>query len=135
MNSIRAIWFAIAILGICGVWSCASRLRAEADKPGRPKSNLAQAADAALKATEAQYAFQQASVEDVYLWSRRLMEAEMQEGAGNKAIADHVARMQNLHAKVAALFKAGVVGGSEDRFYATAYYLEEAKLMQKPVAE
>jgi hypothetical protein len=135
MRSNRSVWLAIVLVTVCCGRFCSSQSRADGDKPGRPKSKLAQAADAALKATEAQYMFQQASVEDMHLWSRRLMEAEMQEGAGKEAIADHLGRMQKLHTKVAALYQTGVKGGSEDKFYATAFYLEEAKLMQKSAAE
>ncbi len=76
----------------------------------------------------------QAGVEDIYLWSRRLMEAEEQDGAGNAAVADHVERMRNLHKKVAALRQTGTKGGSERDFYATAYYLVEAESLQKPEA-
>jgi Skp family chaperone for outer membrane proteins len=84
-------------------------------------------AEFALRSTDAAYNAGQATVEDMYRWSRRLMEAELANGSNKKAALDHVSRMRDLNTKVEALFKIGAKGGAENHLHATRYYLLEAQ--------
>jgi hypothetical protein len=114
-----------ALLGIV----CISQLQADDPKATDDiPAEMVKAANSALRATMAQYEFQQSSAEDVYQWSRRLMEAEIADGKNkNDAALDHLKRMRQMYQKAEALFKAGAKGGTENRFHATHYYFLEAQ--------
>ena len=127
----RMFLLSAVFLSICVGWFCVSLSQADEDKAAQPKSKLVLTAEAALEATQAQFQFQQATVEDVYIWSRRLLEAERANGAGQSALTSHVARMANLRKKVAALRMAGAPGGSPDKYFATTFYLLEAKQLEQ----
>jgi hypothetical protein len=104
------------------VMVCLSHMQAEDPKPAQEKLGLVQAAEGALRATQAEYQSGQASAEDVYTWSRRLMEEELKHGTNQNAARDHVTRMRHLAEQAEALFKQGARGGSERKFQATLYY-------------
>ena len=106
---------------------CLPRLQAEDPKPEQEKPEILEAAKAALMATQAEYQFGQADVEDIYAWSRRLMEEEIKHGANKKAALEHVIRMRNLSQRAEALFKHGAKGGTERKYQATRYYHLKAK--------
>jgi hypothetical protein len=112
-----------------------SQSRAEKEQERKPRSKLAEAAAAALIATQAQKEFQQATVDDVYQWSRRLMEAEQQDSEGEAAIKRHLIRMRRLYEKTEALFKKGARGGAANHFHATKYYFLEAESLLNPVTK
>jgi len=46
-----------------------------------------------------------------------------------------LARMEHLHNRVAMLHLNGVSGGETERFYATQYYVAEAKLLHKVLGD
>jgi hypothetical protein len=106
---------------------CLSHLRADDPEENQDVPEIVKEAEMAFKCTQAEHQFQQRSVEDLYQWSRRLMEAERASGTNKNAALDHVTRMRQLHEKIEALFKHGVKGGSETDFHATRYYLLEAQ--------
>jgi hypothetical protein len=124
---VRSLSYAGCLIGM-GVLVVASGRAQNAEQPAAA-SKLAQSAKAALEAATTMYAVGQADAEDVYRWSRRLVDAELQAGAGRKAALQHVARMRQLNVRVEALHRAGVEGGEELRLHATAYYVEEAQLI------
>jgi hypothetical protein len=106
---------------------CLSRLQADDPAENEDVPEIVNAAQEAFKSAQAEHGFQQANVEDLYQWSRRLMEAEQASGKNKKAVLDHVTRMRDLHARTEALFKTGAKGGSAFRYHATRYYLLEAE--------
>jgi hypothetical protein len=91
---------------------------------------LAKAARSAFDATYSQYETDNATAEDVYRWSRRLMETELQGDRKGTAIADHLARMRGLQELVAVRHKKGVSGGENATYHAATYFLTEARLLQ-----
>ena len=121
-----------AIIVAAGLIACASLLfiaTSNADEVTKPESDLAEAAERALKATEAEFGAGRADVEDRYQWSRRLMEAKLASG-DVAAREDHLERMRELHRQTEARFKAGAVGGSAQAYAATTYYVLEAETAQ-----
>jgi hypothetical protein len=55
------------------------------------------------------------------------MTAEQLAGKADASEA-HFERMGALHERAAALYKKGAKGGSEEKFYASKYYLLEAQI-------
>jgi hypothetical protein len=87
---------------------------------------MVEAAKGALRSTMAAHEAGRATIEDIYQWSRRLMAAEQLAGKAGAGAA-HFERMGTLHEKAAALYKKGAKGGSEEKFYASKFYLLEAQ--------
>jgi hypothetical protein len=92
-------------------------------------SKLVAAAESAFKAAQVMYDVGQVDAEELYRWSRRLLDAQLRAGAGNDAALEHVARMRNLHDRIQILNRAGAGGGENLWLHATAWYLEEAQLL------
>jgi hypothetical protein len=118
------------VVGIAGLlsclgWLCISPASSEEGFAGPPKT-LAEAAEGAYKATSASYEAGRYTVEDVYRWSKRLMEAQQADGKHPNARAEHLARMAQLHKKVSALYFHASKGGDEASYYATMFYVLEA---------
>jgi hypothetical protein len=133
MNTKRLTIPLVVAVAVCCGWLCLSPSRAQDSGAEDAKSKLVEAAKQTYMSIAAEYQFGQASVEDMYQWSRRLMEAEINSGDGRrlKAQTDHIDRMNELHKKVAALRANGVKGGSTPDYYATMYYLLEAESLRE----
>ena len=119
-----------AVVGIAGLlsclgWLCISPAPAEEGIVAPPKT-LAGAAEGAYKATAASYEAGRYTVEDVYRWSKRLMEAQQADGKHFNARTEHLARMAQLHQKVSALYFTASKGGDGASYYATMFYVLEA---------
>ncbi len=116
------------VLALGGFLAMSALICQAAQIPGNPpRTALEIAAQSAYQATYATYLADRAEVEGIYRWSRRVKEAELAAGKG-KAAEDHLQRMQQLHQRVAALFKAGAAGASAIDLHATEYYVAKAKL-------
>jgi membrane-bound lytic murein transglycosylase len=126
MRTNRLIVVGIAGLLSCFGWLCISPAPAEQGNASAPKS-LAEAAESAYKATVASYEAGKGTVEDIYRWSRRLMEAQQAEGKNPEAKAAHLARMNKLQQKVEARYMTGSVAGEASAYYATKFYVLEAE--------
>jgi hypothetical protein len=91
------------------------------------KSAMLEAAKKTLEAINAGYDAGTAPMLDVYLWSRRVAEAERSLAQNKReeiaALMDHWRRMGTLNRKVGALYHAGSKGGEVEKFFATKYYL------------
>ena len=114
-----------------GLIACISLLlisRSNADEEAKPDLSLVEAADLAWKSTKAEFAAGQRDVEELYQWSRRLMDAELAAGETG-ARKDHLSRMRDLYHQMDARYNAGAELGSERRVAATKYYLLEAELI------
>jgi hypothetical protein len=101
--------------------------RADVEPQGKAKManpNMVLAARKAKEAALAMHDVGRASLEDVYRWSRRVIEAD---NFAPQSVADHLALMRNLHARADAMNKAGAPGGEELWLHATAYYVAEAE--------
>jgi hypothetical protein len=111
----------------------ASQLLADKGAAKPIKSPLTEAAWEAYKCTSADSVVGKAGVEDLYRWSKRVMECESVDGF-RTATADHAARMREMHAKYDMLAKAGRPPGSAFALAATEFYLIEAEktLKDKP---
>ena len=112
----------VSVLTLLGV----SHLRAEKGDANQQPSPLAAAAFEAYKCTNAEFNLGQATVEDVYQWSHRLMRAEQADGKAT-ALADHAERMRGLRDKMEKIFKASIPGVSAFKYHATQYYALEAE--------
>jgi hypothetical protein len=89
---------------------------------------MAESARKAYDAYTTMYEVGQATAEDLYLWSDRLMKAEQADDPASKEPAEaHWKRMRDLHKRIAALHQAGVAGGEESSLAAAEYYLAEAE--------
>lgn len=104
--------------------------RINADQIRKPQNapEMVETAKNALRSTMAAQLAGRATIEDIYQWSRRLMDAELVAGTAT-ASADHLERMDTLHKKVEALYKTASKGGSEDKYHASKFYLLEAQAM------
>lgn len=125
MRSNRLTMLGIVGLLTCSGWLCISPAPAEEGLVGGP-TTLADAAEHAYQATEASYNAGRYSAEDLYRWSKRLMEAQQADGKHPNARAEHLARMAQLHKKATALYHTASKGGDEATYYATMFYLLEA---------
>lgn len=103
---------------------CSGDAAPELGKQAGVNQKMIAAAREALKATEAIVEVDRASYEDVYRWSRRVVEAE---DFSPEAIKDHITLMRELHARVAARAKRGLENGDPRILHATEYYLAEAE--------
>ena len=111
-----------ALLSFLGGLYVSPMLAEEQFAPGKMPTT-AEAAEQVLKGTQAHYEAGKATVEDVYRWSRRLMEAQQADGKHPKAREDHLNRLYALKAKAAVLYRSGSRGGDATEYYATTYYL------------
>ena len=93
-----------------------------------PDVELATAAKSAYMAVLAAYNTGDSSIDDLYRWSVRWMDAE---GRSQPAKMEHLKRMEYLHRKVSALHAQSAVGGEDATFWATTFYVAEAKSILK----
>jgi hypothetical protein len=121
--------------GLVSVLTLLSLSHLLADKgAATPKTSpLAEAALETYKCASAEYLTGKTTVEDLYQWSRRLMECEVADGKAT-ALADHAARMRQLHDKMDKLFKLGLPPATSFKYNATKFYVLEAEkaLGEKP---
>jgi hypothetical protein len=130
------MWWSVAALILVAVGGVLWEARADAEKqPAVKPSPLLEPAKQAYKGVAAAFDVGTASLADLYHWSRRWMDAEVASAQmpmqKQQAKDAHLERMKNLHGKIAALNQHGIVGGEPEKFYATKYFLEEAKLLAK----
>jgi hypothetical protein len=129
-------------ISIAGILACGwlAAIRADQDPEQPPMSKEQQEMiDAAHKAFEASSAMYEVgaggvTLEGVYTWSRRWAEAGADGAAPNvrhKAYLAHSLRMNQLHDKVEAKYKAAAIGGEKDKYWASFYYKAEAEQMLK----
>ena len=99
-NRVRALASTLAIACFFLLWL--SRSTAQEDRAPNRISKVVDSAKLALDAYETMYQVGQATAEDVYRWSLRLMEAELLANSTNDAPAqNHRDRMLKLHRQVA----------------------------------
>jgi hypothetical protein len=120
----QALAVAVLLAGGSSLWLSKSTAQEEQ----APELSLkAESARQAYQAFDTLYAVGQATPEDVYRWSRRLMEAETEADPANQQPAeDHWNRMRTLQRRIAALNAAGRAGGEEGHLAAANYYVAEA---------
>ena len=127
MNSGRYVAIAFVSL-IVGWFLVRSASQAKPAEAIQQNDRLVEAAQQAYTLYKATYEMGRTELDDVYRWSKRLMEAELRsDNHRDTAISNHVDRMSTLHKDVAAKFAIGAQGGSAADYHASIYYLEEAK--------
>jgi hypothetical protein len=118
-------------------------LLSQTDKPPANRNNVSPTAATEMKqmraaardayqAVTASYEAGTGKLDDVYLWSKRWMQAEIDSGpAGDakKFYGEHQQRMQQLNAVVSAKHRVGAVGGEGELFTAVTFYLAEADFL------
>jgi hypothetical protein len=131
MKANRVILLSCISLVVGGSWLYVTHLRADETEGlnSTPNQTLVGFAKEALVATEAAYFVNQASLEEIYEWSKRLMDAELLNGVGDDAVSAHLERMREKHRRAEALFQAGARGVSPKDYAAARYYLMEAESM------
>ena len=96
------------------------------DRLARKESKaLAQAAEKAYTASAAAFDAGLTPLESVCVWSMRWRDSL----ATTDAAEMHLQRMQQLQARVVALYESGSPGGRAELFHTTNYYVAEAKLL------
>jgi beta-lactamase regulating signal transducer with metallopeptidase domain len=137
----KTLWMAVAaiVLFAGGIeWRVVARAAEDqVDRSNSPEHEkavqlLLETAKQAWDVTAAEYDNGTVTLEMVYLWSRRLLEAE-RIAAKNKddeiaALARHWKRMHVLYIKTKALFDAGARGGETQKVKSTSFYVAEAEL-------
>jgi hypothetical protein len=112
---------AVVLVGGSSLWLSKSTA------PGRASARAefeGESARQAYQAFDTMYAVGQATPEDVYRWSRRLMGAETEADPANKQPAeDPRNRMRTLQRRISALNGAGAEGGEECHLAAANYYV------------
>jgi hypothetical protein len=91
---------------------------------------MVDAAKDALVFTTAANEAGRATIEDVYQWSLRLMNAEKSAGMAGAA-ANQLKRMDNLHQRADLLYQAKAKGSSVFKVSASKFYLLEAQAMAR----
>jgi hypothetical protein len=103
--------------------------------------SMAEAAEETYLATVAEYGINRTTMDSVYVWSRRWLDAELVLAGAQwpgdaekrqddrvEAFFRHLSRMEKLHERVAALHKEGAIGGEDSNFFGTKFFVAEAKL-------
>ncbi len=113
-------------------------LRADEGDAARRPADLVVAAKDVFEATKTDFEEGKCVIEDVHLWSERLMKAELALGTNAKAVANHADRMRKLYVYMEGLAKANPARGM--RYFLNAKYyrleaetLEAATLAKPPV--
>ena len=86
----------------------------------------------AFQATNAAYDAGTVSLDQMYVWSKHLLQSTLETAAPNErnqAYLDHRDRMNQLCAEVSAKHGVGAKGGEADRYAATLFYLAEADFL------
>ena len=109
---------------------CSSFAAVDSGGPQPIDKAMLEAAQAGLKATQAVFAVGNASIEDVYRWSMRVMEAQHRSPQARK---DHAARMLELNKKMKAMAQGGALISTEE-MSAVDYFLAEAIVLDRPPA-
>ena len=122
MNARRAV---LMVTGLIGVALVVFPIQAEEEEEGRPiNQKMVTAATQALEVTLARYEVGRATPEEVYIWSRRVVEANLY---SFESVAKHLEAMRELHERVVALNQIGGEGGEAHALHASEYYLAEAE--------
>lgn len=137
----KTLWLAAAaamlLAGGIELKLVARAAEGQADRPNSPEHEkavqlLLETAKQTWDVTAAEYDNGTVTLSDVYVWSRRLLEAERLAARSKDdeiaALARHWKRMHVLFIKTKALFDAGVKGGETQKVKATSFYVAEAEL-------
>jgi beta-lactamase regulating signal transducer with metallopeptidase domain len=93
---------------------------------------MLEAAAKTYEATAAGYDAGTAPGQDVYVWSRRWLDAERSLAKNNRdqlaALTAHWERMRALYRRVEALYRHGSKGGELEKYFALRFYVAEAEL-------
>ena len=126
-NSYLRLAAAASILFV--ILSSIAHLQADEGDAARRPADLVEAAKNVFEATQSDFEQGKCVIEDVHLWSERLMKAEQSLGANANAAADHTDRMRKLYIYMQDLVKANPARGV--RSYLNAkYYILEAEANQ-----
>ena len=132
---LKLILCAVAVVAYSGI-SAGQLGAADATESSSPESRMADAAKHTYEARLAAYAAGTIQgIDQVYIWSRRWMEADLKlaaaPGEQRKIYMAHLERMKWLNRETAAKFNVGARGGEAEKFSATEYYLAEAEMWMK----
>ncbi len=115
---------------LCLIASVVAKLMADEGSVETKRAELVNAAKDAYKATDAAFRMNRCVVDEVYMWSRRLMQAEQLQGTNANAAAEHTSRMHKLHDYVLDLREKNPQRALEHISLQTKYYLLEAEIGQ-----
>ncbi len=117
-------------LAVVTVFLVNAGMRAQQAEPQATTAaaRMIDSARSALEAARTMYEVGKVPADEIYQWSRRLMEAEIKADPANRdAVAAHVQRMRDLLVRVKSLFDAGSAGGEQLTLDAVTYYVAEAE--------
>jgi hypothetical protein len=125
----RRTTLAALVLMLCLVVGFVAKLNADETAAEVKRAELVTAAKKAYESKEADFKNFRCLADEVYVWSRRLMQAEQLQGTNANAAAEHLTRMRDLNDFVLDLEennpqRAGTI------HLQTKYYLLEAEIGQ-----
>jgi hypothetical protein len=115
---------------LCLVVGIVAKLKADETSVETKRAQLVTAAKEAYKATDAAFRLNRCVVDEVYMWSRRLMQSEQLQGTNANAASEHTSRMHELHDYVLDLREKNPQRSLEHICLQTTYYLLEAEIGQ-----
>ena len=131
--------FVVCSIGVVLLLPCVSNLRLNAEEPLTPGNTskaatlMAQAAKPAYQNAVDEYEIHERSLDSLYLWSRRLLQADLLASPNAAACLDayraHVARMKQEYDITAVLFQNGRRGGEAEKEAGLRFYLAESNLL------
>jgi hypothetical protein len=116
----------LVVAGLIGLPSWAAE--DDGAKALKVSENMVVAAQKTLEAKQATFEVGRASVDEVYTWSRRTVEASQYSA---ESVQRHLALMKDMSKRVIAKNEVGAEGGEEEYLHAAEYYLAEAEQLNE----
>jgi hypothetical protein len=119
---------AMALTMSCVVVGLVVKINADETSVDARRAELVTVARKAYESIEADFKQNRVVIDDVYMWSRRLMQAELQQGTSANAAAEHTQRMSNLNDYVLEQMQTNPKWAGRKLHLQSEYYLLDAKL-------
>ena len=129
-TGVLSIWGVAAAVSTMSLVVALAHLRADERAAPDKQAAVVEAARKAYEATDSEFRQFRCVIDEVYVWSKRLLEAEQRHGANANAAADHADRMRKLDTFVLELQKSHPKHVVGNLLLATKYYVLEAEANQ-----
>jgi hypothetical protein len=126
----RRVQLVVFMSMLCLAVGVVVKLKADQTSVEIKRAELVKAAKDAYDATDAAFKQNRCIIEEVYIWSRRLMQAEQLQGANANAAAEHTQRMNDLRDYVLDLREKNPQRSLEHMLLQAKYYVLEAEIGQ-----
>jgi hypothetical protein len=126
----RRVQLVVCLSILCVVAGVVVKLKADESSVEIKRTELVKAAKDAYDATDAAFKQNRCIIEEVYIWSRRLMQAEQLQGTNANAAAEHSRRMSDLRDYVLDLKEKNPQRSLQHMYLQSKYYIVEAEIGQ-----